>query len=69
VLLNKLREVEFGDPDLREVRLAIKCELDGVAFIKGHENTVKFTFYSQVTGSLSLTMKDLVQAQILKNKK
>ena len=59
----KLREVEFGDPRLRKVSLVKKYELDGVAFVKDYEKTVGFTFYSQSTGSLSLTMEDLFQAK------
>lgn len=43
--------------------LVRKYELNGVAFVRDYEKTVGFTFYSQKTGSLSLTMDDLVQAK------
>ena len=58
-----MSDVEFGDPHVHQVRLARKCELDGVAFVKNYEKTVGFTFYSQSVGSLSLTMEDLIQAK------
>lgn len=58
-----MSEVEFGDPCLRQVRLAREFELHGVAFVKNYEKTVGFTFYSQSLDSLSLTMDDLIQAK------
>ena len=58
-----LYEIEFGDPCLRKVRLARKYELNGLAFVKDFEKTVGFTFYSQITSSLSMTIDDLFQAK------
>lgn len=55
--------IDFGDPCLRKVRLARKCELDGVAFVKDFEKTVGFTFYSPFTSSLRMTIDDLFQAK------
>jgi len=65
VLVNNLCEIKFGDPNLHEVRLARKYELDGVAFIKGIEKPVGFTFYSQYVGNLNLKMEALEQAMKL----
>lgn len=58
-----MNEIYFGDPCLRKVRLAKKYELDGVAFVEDFEKTVGFTFYSQITRSLSMTIDDLFQAK------
>ena len=65
VWVNNLSEVKFGDPNLHEVRLARKYELDGVAFIM--EKPIGFTFYLQCTGSLSIVMEALEQSKRLYN--
>jgi len=63
--VSKLREVEFDDPSMRNVSLARRHELEGVAFVKDYVKTVRFTFYSQSKSSLSLIMEDFVQAKMV----
>jgi hypothetical protein len=58
-------KIKFGDPNLHSVRLSRKYELDGIAFIKGFEKPIGFTFYSPSRGNLDLTMEALEQAENL----
>jgi len=61
-----LRDIEFGEPQLRRVRRVIKYELDGVAFVKGYEKTIGFTFECSYSGkNWRLKMEDLYQAKEL----
>lgn len=56
-------EIEFSNPHLRKVRRVIEYELHGVAFVKGYEKTVGFTFECQSAKNWRLIFEDLYQAK------
>lgn len=60
---SKLSKVEFGKPHLQGVRRVQKYELHGVAFVKGYEKTVGFTFASHYWRNCILKMDDLYQSK------
>lgn len=55
-------KIEFGKPHLRTVKRVQKFELKGVAFVKGYEKAVGFTFECGYVNYCKMKIDTLYQA-------